>query len=109
MLGHVSAAWPEPDLINDKLITGDGTPFYAHNTTRSLPFLMKNGLRYGCSTAVRTGADIYAGVDMDGARVPCEIVAHFEIRIADNKPHFCSVIHQFVYNKDILSMPWDIK
>jgi hypothetical protein len=109
VLAHISKIWPELSLVNDKLITTDGTPFYAHSMSCSLPFIIKNGLRYGCSTAVRTDADIYAGVDLDGVRTPCEIVAHFKIMVAGQTPHFCSVIRQFDCDEDIPAMPWDIK
>ena len=105
----ISKIWPELSQVNDKLITTDGTPFYAHSTSRSLPFIIKNRLRYGCSTDVRTDADIYAGVDLDGVRTPCEIVAHFKITVAGQTPHFCSVIRQFDCDEDIPAMPWDIK
>ena len=86
ILAHVSGVWPELTLVNNKLISEDGTPFYAHSTTHSLPFIIKNGLCYGHSTAIRTSADVYAGVDVDGVRTPCGILAHFKVAILDKQP-----------------------
>ena len=85
------------------------TPFYAHSTTRSLAFILKNGLRYGSTAAIRTDADIYACVDVDGSRFPCEIAGHFEVTISEGRQHYYSIIWRFVGGNDLPSMPWDLK
>lgn len=109
LLTHVSKIWPELKLSNDRRYSDGLTPFYAHSTTHSLAFILKNGLRYGSTAAIRTNADIYACVDIDGSRCPCEIAAHFEVTISEGKRHYCSIIRRFDGGEDLPSMPWDMQ
>jgi hypothetical protein len=85
------------------------TPFYAHSTTHSLAFILKNGLRYGSTAAIQTDADIYACIDVDGSRFLCEIAGHFEVTISEGRQHYCSIIQCFVGGDDLPGMPWDLK
>ena len=109
ILAHISGVWPELTLVNDKLIDEDGTPFYAHSTTHLLPFIIKYGLCYGCSTVVRTDANVYAGVEIDGVQILCGILAHFKVTVPSKPPHFCSIICNFEWDENIPTMPWDIQ
>ncbi|KAL1949361.1 hypothetical protein VTO73DRAFT_8242 [Trametes versicolor] len=73
-----------------------------------LPFVVKDGLRFGSTADSRTQADIIACVDFRDARIPCRMLYHFELQIADKPPVLCSVVERLTADGDIPSFPWGL-
>ncbi|KAF8837311.1 hypothetical protein BDN67DRAFT_991807 [Paxillus ammoniavirescens] len=105
-LDHTIVTWPALNLGHERMI--DKTPFFAEGSAKFHPFIMKDGNRYGCTSATQTDADAFAFVALQGAWIPCQFVAHLELSTPNEKPHFCSVIRRFVAGGDMPMMPWDL-
>jgi hypothetical protein len=108
LLGHCQRLWPDLNLINDVSLE-DGTPFYRSEVCHELPFIRKEGIRYGSMANKRTRADCYAfisrGIDR---RVPVEISSLFSIQVGDKPPHICALIQRMSSDDNIPRMPWDL-
>ncbi|KIJ07324.1 hypothetical protein PAXINDRAFT_182502 [Paxillus involutus ATCC 200175] len=105
-LDHAIVTWPALNLGHERMI--DKTPFFAEGSAKFHPFIMKDGNRYGCTSATQTDADAFAFVALQGTWIPCQFVAHLELSTPNQKPHFCSVIRRFVAGGDMPMMPWDL-
>ena len=104
MLAFSRTVWPTLDIIDDFTIQAGATVFHG---AQSSPFIYKDGICYGCSTASRTDADQFALADITGSQVPCKIIYHYQISVGSEKPLVCSIIQQLVSDYDMPQFPWD--
>ena len=108
LLEHCQRLWPDLRLINDASLE-DGTPFYRSEVCRTLPFIRKDGIRYGSRANKRTRVDCYAFISQgNDRRVPVEISSLFSIQVGDKPPHVCALIRRMSSDNNIPPMPWDI-
>ncbi|KAF8997092.1 hypothetical protein BDQ17DRAFT_1429299 [Cyathus striatus] len=88
LLNYAQQVWPQLDIIDNFTIRGGSTPFFAHGSTKSYPFIIKNGIRYGS--------------------IPCKLVYHFEVAVGSENPVLCSIVQRCIADDAIPSMPWDL-
>ncbi|TFK48361.1 hypothetical protein OE88DRAFT_1684365 [Heliocybe sulcata] len=81
LLVYCQKLWPDIHIIDDLTPDPNATMFVGARSARMLPFIYKDGIRYGCSTAVRTQADCFACIDFPEFRAPCELLYHFELTL----------------------------
>lgn len=107
MLTFSHTVWPALDIIDDFTIQAGATVFHGAQSSYLYPFIYKDGIRYGCSTASCTDADQFALADITGSQVPCKIIYHFQISVGSEKPLICSIIQWLVSDYDMPQFPWD--
>lgn len=83
------------------------------NSTKSFPYIFKDGTRYGCSNSIiqTTGTstgDHFACIDMDAGRHPCKILHHLLVTVPGEAPLHCCVIQRMLADDDIPTVPWDL-
>jgi hypothetical protein len=100
--------WPELNIVHDFATDSNGTPFFGEGSARMCSFIIKDGIRYGCSTAKRTQADRFACIEINGTRLPYQLVYHFEISVGGRTSVMCSVVKRCCGDEDIPPMPWDL-
>lgn len=96
----------DDDIVDDLTVKRGATVFAASQSTQLLSHLIKDGIRFGCSTATRTQADQYASVNFQGYRAPCRIIYHFAIHLGQRPPIYCSAIQRVLSDDSIPLMPW---
>lgn len=114
LLRYSQQLWPDLHLIDDHSL-GDGTPFLASSVAQALPYIQKDGLRYGSKNNRRTQADKYAFVRThpDSSQNPVEILWLFALQISNeensNARHVCAVVQQMLEDENIPQFPWDLQ
>ncbi|THU83343.1 hypothetical protein K435DRAFT_971601 [Dendrothele bispora CBS 962.96] len=100
--------WPDLNLQSE-FSAQPGLPFIGTDVARRLPYVRKDGYRYGCKSNRRTQADTMAFADLDGARVPIQIEDLFIVTIPNSNkpPHICAIIRRLFSDESIPAMPWD--
>ncbi|KAF8119204.1 hypothetical protein EV363DRAFT_1400949 [Boletus edulis] len=81
LISFLQNHFPELSIRDDMSTDIGGTVLFANQSVRVLPFVIKNGIRFGCSTAMRTSSDHFAGVLFEDGRWPCKVVYHFELGV----------------------------
>jgi hypothetical protein len=110
LLRFAQQHWSAISVVDDfTVVKGDEIPLVASRCARSLPFIVKDGIRFGCSTAKRTQDDQDACADLECGRVPCKIRYHFELAVGNEAPVICSVIERWFADENIPTMPWDLQ
>jgi len=98
--------------IVDDMTAEPGTNIlFAARSTRVLPFITKDGIRFGSATATRTDTDQFAGIAMEREHVlPCKILYHFEIHLPPSQDHviYVSAVQKCIIDETIPMMPWDL-
>ena len=64
MLEFSYTVWPALDIIDDFTTQAGATAFHGAQSSHLYPFIYKDGIHYGCSTASHTGADQFALADI---------------------------------------------
>ncbi|KAG1818780.1 hypothetical protein EV424DRAFT_1347585 [Suillus variegatus] len=105
-LQHPQYKFPDLNVVDDMTAELGTTVLFASRSAKVLPFIVKDGIRFGSATATRTNADQFAGVLMHDTRVPCKIIYHFEIHLPD-QVFYCSAVQKMVSDDRIPIMPWD--
>lgn len=100
--------WPLLRIVDDFTIEHGATIFMGSKSAKSHAFIYKDGIRFGCATAPRTDADQYACADIAGTRLPCRILYHFELSVANEQPLLCSVIQRLLSDEDFPRLGWDL-
>lgn len=100
--------WPHLELFHEFDMSSSGYALFSDRMAQTVPFILKSHIRYGCSTSQRTKRDQYAFVDFQGEHVPCQIVHHLILSVADEDPLFCSVVRRFVADEQLPALPWDL-
>ncbi|KAG8683162.1 hypothetical protein FRC09_016254, partial [Ceratobasidium sp. 395] len=73
ILEFVRARWPDLKLTSDQEPKPDGYPFMYDRVAVPLPFVYRNGIKFGCSTAKRTKANKFAFISKGSSLIPCQI------------------------------------
>ncbi|KAG9098520.1 hypothetical protein FS749_003616 [Ceratobasidium sp. UAMH 11750] len=107
LLDFAHTCWPELNLTSDLELTQGGYPFIHDRVAKILPFIYRNGIKFGYANAKRTQADRFAFVKFDSLLVPCRIEYLFCLTVKDKAPQLCAVVAQLVADKEIPAMPWD--
>ena len=109
LLQHCQRIWPDLNLCR-QLSMDDGLPFNASKVARRLPYIRKDGLRYGCFANARTQADSFAFIEQNNTRVPIQIeeLLLIEIPETNKPPHVCAVIRRMRTDTDLPPMPWNM-
>jgi len=109
LLSYCRGLWPELHLRRE-LSLQEGTAFIGNQVARRLPYIRKDGIRYGSRANLRTKADTFAFIEHNGVRVPVCIEEIFAVRIPNsNKPsHICAVIRRLRSDDQMPAMPWDL-
>ncbi|RXW11245.1 hypothetical protein EST38_g14610 [Candolleomyces aberdarensis] len=82
--------------------------FYGNRVARRLPYIRKDGLRYGSRANNRTEKDSYAFIQEHGRRVPVALEDIFLVKVEDlNEPaHACILIRRLLPAPADLHLPW---
>jgi hypothetical protein len=110
LLEYFQRLWPTLNVIDEHSV-GDGTNFWAAKVARVLPYIRKDGIRYGSTSNRRTQADCYAFIEtQDGLvkRVPVEISTLLVVKIQDRPSHVCAIVRRMLSNGNIPRLPWDL-
>jgi hypothetical protein len=107
MLDFARTCWPDLQLTSDLEPEPGGYPFIYNKVAETLPFVYRNGIRFGCESTKRTQADKLAFVQFGNSFVPCRIEYLFRITVEKKEPRICAVVAQMVADDHIPAMPWD--
>jgi hypothetical protein len=109
LLAHARTVWSDISIVDDFTAENGSLTFSGLSSAISYPFLVKDGIRYGCSTAMQTDSDQFALLDIDGSRLPCQIVYHFELKIDTKEPVLSTVIRRLLADSELIpQLPWDL-
>ncbi|KAJ2926230.1 hypothetical protein H1R20_g10867, partial [Candolleomyces eurysporus] len=113
LLTHVRNLWPQHRFCH-QFSAQDGIPLIRDQIARRLPYIKKDGLRYGSKANSRTKSDSFAFVQKDGVRVPVSIEDIFIIKIQPTggielPAHVCMVVRTLQSNQTIENtvFPWN--
>ncbi|KIJ59512.1 hypothetical protein HYDPIDRAFT_100577 [Hydnomerulius pinastri MD-312] len=101
------------NVVDDMTADPDATIFFANRSAKVLPFIFKDGVRYGSVMTTSSDADQFASVLVNDTRLPCKLVYHFQIFLPRKPLLYCSVIQRMVSESPNPSfptfpmMPWD--
>ncbi|TFK78562.1 hypothetical protein K466DRAFT_507108, partial [Polyporus arcularius HHB13444] len=109
LLEYTRAAFPELDIGNDMSCSPHDAILVADRSAKLLPFICKDGLRFGSAADSRTQADSYACVDFPEGRLPCHILYHFELQIKGKAPFLVSIVQRMTADDDIPVFPWSLR
>ena len=85
-----------------------GTIIFANRSVKVLPFIIKDGIRFGSGMAGQTSSDQFAGIVLNDTRHSCKLLYHFKVHIPHQEiPFYCSAVQRMVYDEELPSMPWD--
>ncbi|KAL6307607.1 hypothetical protein BKA93DRAFT_815915 [Sparassis latifolia] len=108
LLSYAHSAWPDLNIVDDFTTFAGFIPLSASHSAIGIPFLYRDGIRYGSSLDGRSQADRHACVDFTHSRVPCRLLYHFKLSIT-GKPHvFCSIVQRMKADERIPTMPWSM-
>jgi hypothetical protein len=109
LLSYCQRIWPDLHLRHE-LSLQRGVPFIGTKVARRLPYICKDGLRYGSYTNPKTKADTVAFIEWDGRRVPVQFEDFFAVQIPNsNKPsHICAIVRRFQSEDEMPYFPWDL-
>lgn len=107
LLFYSQARWPELELIDDFSL-GPGTQFSGSMSARSIGYIRKDGIRYGCTSNKKSKVDCFAFLKEANLRVPVEISHLVILQVADKEPHVCAVVRRMLSDGDIPHLPWDL-
>lgn len=109
LLCHAQTRWPHLNVVDDFTAQPHTTPMLGSQCAKVLPFIYKEGIRYGSHMDRRTQADRFACVDFEGeARVPCRLLYHFALSVGTQDPILCSAVQRLVCDEHIPLMPWSL-
>lgn len=98
----------DDNIVDDLTVEQGTTVFAASHSTQVLSHLIKDGIRFGCSTEIRKQANQYASVNFQGYRAPCRILYHFAIHLGQRPPIYCCAIQRALSDDTIPLMPWTL-
>ncbi|KAG9121715.1 hypothetical protein FRC07_002231 [Ceratobasidium sp. 392] len=107
MLDFARTCWPHLRLTSDQEPEPGGYPFLYDRVAETLPFVYRNGLKFGCETAKRTKADRFAFVKFGDSCIPCRLEYLFRLTVKDEEPRLCAAVAPMVADEAIPVMPWD--
>jgi len=108
LLAFIRSRFPDENVVDDMSSVEQSTPFFGAGSARICPFIIKDGNRFGCSTATRTQADQFATANFAGVQLPCQMLYHFELTVGGHPTFMCSVVRRCLGDETLPSMPWDL-
>lgn len=110
LLQYSQLLWPDLNLVPE-FARELGRAFVGANVARELPYIRKDGLRYGCTSNKRTRADSLALVSPSAVvRHPAEIINLFVLQVpnTNKSPHVCALVRRFFADDQLPNFPWDL-
>lgn len=112
MLSYFQKLWPDLDLVPEFLPVS-GLMFAGSKVARSLSYIRKDGIRYGCTGNKRSQTDSLAflSTPREGdPRTPVELSNFFIVQIpfSNKPPHVCALVRCLQSDDNIPGMPWDL-
>lgn len=110
LLRYSQLLWPDLNLVPE-FAHEPGRAFVGSNVARELPYIRKDGLRYGCTSNKRTRVDSLALISPSAdVRHPAEIITLFVLQVPNtNKPpHVCALVRRFLADDQLPKFPWDL-
>lgn len=107
VLDFAKVCWPQLQLTSDQEPEPNGYPFLYNQVAEALPFIYRNGIRFGSATARRTEADKYAFLKSGNSTAPYKIEYLLRVIVSDLEPRLCAVVAHMVADQHIPVMPWD--
>ena len=107
LLTHCRESWPELNLVDDMSME-DGTPFHGHRVAKSLNYIRKDGIHYGCASNKKLQVDSFAFISTGISRSPVQIHSLFLIEIDGKPPQVAVLICQMVSDAAMPTFPWDL-
>ena len=109
ILSYACKIWPDVDIVNDLTLRPNTVPMLASRCAVGLPFLYKNGLRFGSFLDRRSEKDRFALVDFDDGQLPCRLLYHLELSIPNKMPRVCTIVQRMLADDLIPIMPWSLQ
>ncbi|EIW80779.1 hypothetical protein CONPUDRAFT_57284, partial [Coniophora puteana RWD-64-598 SS2] len=97
LLAYCRALWPDLNLVSDRSSDAGTTPFVSGRVARSLTYIRKDGIRYGCTSN-----------HSESSRVPVRIHSLFVVGVGDKLPHVCAVVQRLYSDDRIPMFPWSM-
>ncbi|KAF8968992.1 hypothetical protein BDZ97DRAFT_1754924 [Flammula alnicola] len=96
---YLKQRWPILNLRRAFSLQQEGTPFIGTTAACRLPYIRKDGIRYGFAFILR-----------DGVRVPVEIEDLFMVKIpgTDQPAHACALVRRLRTDNNLPILPWDL-
>ncbi|KAF5380388.1 hypothetical protein D9615_004710 [Tricholomella constricta] len=112
LLAYFQTLWPDLNLVPE-FSPIPGLSFVSSQVARSVPYIRKDGIRYGCTANRRTLADSLAFMSTPNEadpRVAIEIQHLFVVQVpnSNQRPHICAVIRRLRGGHNIPPFPWDL-
>ncbi|KAF8803058.1 hypothetical protein BYT27DRAFT_7110771 [Phlegmacium glaucopus] len=112
LLEYSQILWPDLNLVA-QFSPIDGLSLIPGNVAREVPYIRKDGIRYGCTSNKRTQADSLAFISQSAEsdiRQAVEIINYYVIQIPNtNKPpHVCALVRRMFSDDQLPRMPWDL-
>ncbi|KAJ3508326.1 hypothetical protein NLJ89_g5817 [Agrocybe chaxingu] len=110
LLKYCQLLWPDLNLVPEFSHT-PGRAFVGTNVAREVPYIRKDGLRYGSTSNKRTKVDSLALISpTPDTRHAVEIISLFVIQIPNvNKPpHVCACVRRLYADDELPNFPWDL-
>lgn len=111
LLDYARRLWPDLHIRRQFMHDTDGPAFIQDHVASRLPYVRKDGLRFGSMANPRTQADSFAFILRDEARVPIRIEHLFLLKVPNTAypAHACAVIRRL--KTDIVlpfHLPWNL-
>jgi hypothetical protein len=101
--------WPNSPLRRE-LSFDEGHVFMGSEVARRLPYIRKDGLRYGSLGNPRSNVDSFAFIEREGCRLPVQICDLFAVKVPElGRPtHVCAIVRRLLSDDNVPSTPWDL-
>lgn len=112
LLQHCATLWPALNLVQEFSHT-PGLAFVSSSVAREVPYVRKDGIRYGCTANKRTQVDSLALItqSLDSQfRYPVEIINFFVVQVPNSglPAHVCALVRRLLSDDDIPHFLWDL-
>ncbi|KAL7283633.1 hypothetical protein ACG7TL_003069 [Trametes sanguinea] len=108
VLAYLQCLWPEQSLVDDLTLQPGAIPLVASRCAVGLPFVYKDGLRFGSLLDNRSTKDRFALVNFPEAQVPCKLLYHLQIVVKGKPEELCSIVRRMRADPMLPTMPWDL-
>ena len=111
IITYLQNEYPDLRIVDDMTAEPGTNILFAARSMRVLPFIIKDGIRFGSATTTRTDADQFAGIRVENAHVvPCKMLYHFQVLLPQSQDRviYVSAVQKCVVDLAIPIMPWDL-
>lgn len=109
LLEYARRLWPNLHIRRQFMDDGDGPAFIQDKVASRIPYVRKDGLRYGSMGNTRTQADCFAFIVRDDVRVPIRIEHLFLLKVPNtiHPAHACAIIRRLETDTVLpFNLPW---